>query len=893
MKKSKNNLKKITIMICLLIVTLTALVLLQITRSEIISNVVDLEVGFDSELKYTLSVSYDGVDRNGEKSKDGKITKINSDYIYVEDVLPEGLIFEKFDVEGSDNQSIGAMPKYELSTGSCTGHVENDSIGSTDPKNNHGLHYDESTRKVSFKVKNLSAGCKINIVIVTKTPEEIEGNRKEFYNTATAWEGTQLVYSNTVHAFIQKIKVNTNTVTYQFTGTKPDDIEAPPSQEYAEGSIVTLANVPKVEGYEFLGWQVLEPLSLVINKSDTQFEMPNANVVLQGTFKELPKYNVSYKIEGEAPSGYILPLSKQYYEDATVKFDGTKSGDTFNGYRFLGWTINGDAISDSDFRMPAKDIEVIGRWEQIKYKVEFKFIGDVVPSEGDSLLPSPSEYVPGESVTIENIEDVEGYGFVGWNYDYEFIMPEHDVVIYGEWMIKNGVFTPEIKKEINNPKDYYYPGDIVNYTITVTNTADYPIKNVIVRDNNEKATLNIDIMCSDIVESNNNNFMSNGIKQCKKSNHIVQINYIGANSSAKINARYLVTDEDIGIITNEVEILGASADNNYVLDQEKEYKSEVSFKVASQIKICKTVTNDSKTGDVFRFHIENETYDGWLKLSNGECKSIYLAEDTYKVSEVIPQEYNLESVTLTRDGSTSNVENGVEITTDSSSIATLTFENKYKKKPYYHSSGTVENRVLASAKSDYVVNYYFDEELVSTEKGSGALGESIPYNADKNSTYNGRHYALDKIVGENKVISSNSEDNIIDVYYALDVLVDPSLPKQEGGDGVPDKYQVVVTFVVKNGTWDGLNSADINNVLTKYKNGVPSEDGSNILGGIIPVGMVPNAGYTAIGSCWDEAIGAETIITRDVIYTFTFPVTTSPIDPNPDPGGTPIPDSPL
>ncbi len=37
------------------------------------------------------------------------------------------------------------------------------------------------------------------------------------------------------------------------------------------------------------------------------------------------------------------------------------------------------------------------------------------------------------------------------------------------------------------------------------------------------------------------------------------------------------------------------------------------------------------------------------------------------------------------------------------------------------------------------------------------------------------------------------------------------------GDGIPDSYQRLVTFVVKNGTWDGNDAADIIVVVTGYE----------------------------------------------------------------------------
>ena len=63
-------------------------------------------------------------------------------------------------------------------------------------------------------------------------------------------------------------------------------------------------------------------------------------------------------------------------------------------------------------------------------------------------------------------------------------MPEEDVIIYGEWIVSKGLFEPKITKEIINKSDEYRLGEEVKFKIVVTNTVEFDIKNVIVKENN-------------------------------------------------------------------------------------------------------------------------------------------------------------------------------------------------------------------------------------------------------------------------------------------------------------------------------------------------------------------------------------------------------------------------
>lgn len=854
---TKKNIKnKFQIVLILLIIILITSIV-GFSLSDKLDN--DVEVEFDSELIYYLDVTYDGVDKYGIQSKDNIISNVTSDYIYVEDKIPEGLIFNGF-VTTNDN-SFGAVSRDD-SNNICSGSVIDDNsisnntrtftwkdlnneiievqeiswgdyifaeeigydpihegytfegwseptfdedlnviynaiykgevanytvewydvegeilkspetrtgrIGSkisvTDsdkiingytldinnsgtilstvlsPPNNklrlyfkpnnqmannyintinldesgnytynyHGLHYDEKTRTVSFKVKNLQAGCKLTIGIKTITPsspdnpetEQVE-LRRDFYNFGIASEKDSTKISNTVHSWMGNNNITLYDINYEYIGDIPNNAPSLPNKSsYAPNSSVSIALIPILEGYRFNGWTTED-----VDVSNNNFIMPNHNVTFKGSFEKLDQYSVSYEIEGYIPEGYILPLEKKYYPNSFVKLDSLKKGDVFNGYKFLGWQSSEIIINDDQtFIMPEKNIIITGLFEPVTYKVEYRFYDTVLPPNSEQLLPTTKEYRPGTKVNLEDPLEVDGYKFLGWYKESNFTMPNNDVVVYGEWKVQNGLFTPSIEKEVLDSQDYYRSGDVVYYNITVTNNADYPIKNVVVEEKNKRAEFYMNSLSC--LADTTNPCLSNYYIKTK---NLVEIPIIYPHSSIEISSRYIVSDNDLGRVDNEVEIISALADNSYELDTTKSYKAEASINIQPQLKICKEInSNDPK---IFQFHIsDNDSYDSWINLSNNECTIIYLKPNSYNISEVIPQEYTLKEITLFDGNNTNIINNNDLITIDLNHNYEITFKNSYRKKGFYHSDGRVENKIKNEHTQIYLdINDYYKD----------------------------------------------------------------------------------------------------------------------------------------------------------------------------------------
>lgn len=558
--------KKKIVVFGLSISLFVALLIVLINRSFAVPLDDGARVAPNSDLTYYIDVIYDGKDATAVSSSDTVTANVNSDYIYVEDKLPDGLTFKNF-VTTSDG-TIGAVKRSDGS--SCPGYVVGDSAG---------LVYDNTTRTVSFKVKNLQAGCKLTVGIVTTTPSLPRGKRLDFYNTAFARENNFTFKSNTVHVFMGDEEATLYTVTYKYTGTVPDGAPVPEVGSYSAGATVGVEANPTIAGYTFSGWKTSDT-----TVSNNSFTMPSKNITFTGSFAAKTKHNVSYTISGTAPEGFVSPSTKSYGTGDDVVLDTLKVGDVINGYKFLGWSSSTVDLSDGIFQMPNSNVTIIGRFEQIKYTVSYQFQGAVIPSNADSLLPAATTYAPGEIVTVASDPVASGYKFLGWYKSATFEMPEEDVVIYGEWMRFSGYFVPTITITIPSQKAIYQKGEIVNFQITVKNNASIPINDVMIQDYLEGVTFNA------------------GSNYTVLSDKIAKISTIAAGGSVTLTAKFTAGSDVVKDYVNTVELTGAIANNYYYLDTTKDYKVSAHFKVANielKINLVDASTSSSLTGGNF------------------------------------------------------------------------------------------------------------------------------------------------------------------------------------------------------------------------------------------------------------------------------------------------------
>ena len=123
-----------------------------------------------------------------------------------------------------------------------------------------------------------------------------------------------------------------------------------------------------------------------------------------------------------------------------------------------------------------------------------------------------------------------------------------------------------------------------------------------------------------------------------------------------------------------------------------------------------------------------------------------------------------------------------------------------------------------------VTNHYEDakgKEIDSVTENplpTAKYESEIRYTSDSQVTYKDVNYALDRIVKGNTngadgapIVTADEDINYVDIYYALDEIGEPDPEKP---DGIPDKYQVVFTYVAED---HGVVTGIVKEVVTRYE----------------------------------------------------------------------------
>ena len=177
-----------------------------------------------------------------------------------------------------------------------------------------------------------------------------------------------------------------------------------------------------------------------------------------------------------------------------------------------------------------------------------------------------------------------------------------------------------------------------------------------------------------------------------------------------------------------------------------------------------------------------------------------------------------------------------------------------------------------AASTSYTINYYKDyqdgDQPFETTSGNGYVGDVI--NADVDNNKPDVTYIVDTSrttkTSMKLVEKLTDNDNVLNIYYEKDEHGNRN-DGTDGPDGVPDKYQKKITFIVVNGTWsDNTTTKDVYVTLLDAA-GKWSEDGTGTL--TVPTGMKAATGYN--GGSWDAVV--PTTVNKDTkpdTYTYTF-----------------------
>jgi hypothetical protein len=122
----------------------------------------------------------------------------------------------------------------------------------------------------------------------------------------------------------------------------------------------------------------------------------------------------------------------------------------------------------------------------------------------------------------------------------------------------------------------------------------------------------------------------------------------------------------------------------------------------------------------------------------------------------------------------------------------------------------------------YEIHYFYeDANGVVTEDTAAAIvsdigvfGEKIlTTTVPKESEFNGKHYVLERIEGADKQVGLNPDENIVNVYYSMDEIGEPD---PDEPDNIPDKYQITFTYVSADAN-KGTVTGTTKEVVTTYE----------------------------------------------------------------------------
>jgi len=135
--------------------------------------------------------------------------------------------------------------------------------------------------------------------------------------------------------------------------------------------------------------------------------------------------------------------------------------------------------------------------------------------------------------------------------------------------------------------------------------------------------------------------------------------------------------------------------------------------------------------------------------------------------------------------------------------------------------------------------------------------------------------------GEKEVTNTNSYASIVDNHEISVITLKANWEVDEIGgnpdpevtpDGIPDKYQKIITYKIIGGTWDGVNNADIIEVVTLYDaNGDFSADGTGTLNVPDSVNFQKDAQHEDEGKGWIQPAPPANGVVRGIHpETFTY-----------------------
>ena len=718
------------------------------------------------------------------------------------------------------------------------------------------------------------------------------------------WEPGTLeenVYSYVVKIYVNEKSPDLVTVSYNAnggTGTEPESTILVKGEDYSP--VASDDGLTKTN-HEFIGWNTQADGKGTSYAKGDSISAVNEDIVLFAQWK-VNVFNIAYQANGD---GKVSPA----FETVNAGQDGKGSIATpGTGYKFVNWTDEeGKEVSDKENFAPKNvqaDAVYTANFAPKDYKVTYSWTGapDSVTKPADQTVKFGEPYaIDSEYTSATVVVEKDAYGnvtdrytFSGWTDPNNGVMKTEGVNVTGSWKHETvEVAKHQVKYEWSNaPTSETLPDPITDlvkgqgYTIDSKYTKGYVVNTYDAYGNiNGEYTFNGWNDPNDGVMGDNDVKVTGSwdYKDVEVAKHQVEYEWSNAPASETLPDP----------ITDLVKGQGYTIDSKYT----KGY-----------------VVN---TYDAYGNINGEYTFNGWSDPNDG-----VMGDDDVKVTgswDYKDVEVPKHTITYVLDGKTYATETKVynqpiSIMADPADREGYTFSG-WTVVGYPDGLPAtmpakdlkVEGTFIAN-NYDYTVNHiYLDRSGTElgrdSQTGSAAYDTQITY--DKGLVFEKQNYLFSHDDGP-KTIDIDAKQNVLNVYYDIDALVDPGRDADgdaANGDGIADKYQVIVTFEAVHGNVrpkEGTVEDEVKSLSTVVtlldENGSYAEDGiGHLTSQQIPV-AIGNGGYTLHGPSWKpKAPSTDDNITEDMTYVVSFRPNdpSEPVQPTPTPAPVPTPVPPV
>ena len=235
-------------------------------------------------------------------------------------------------------------------------------------------------------------------------------------------------------------------------------------EDVKHGTEIEIKETTSLTGYTFAGWETTD-----VTMTNNKYTMPAKDVTLKAKW-EVETYDIIFDTNG----GNAVASREDIDYGTDIEITEITSKE---GHIFIGWETMDVTMTNNIFTMPAKDVTLTAKWEVETYNIIFD-------SNGGSTVATREDVEYGTEVEITETTSLTGYTFAGWKVETsgvtmtndKFTMPAKDVTLKAKWEEILPVVATSLTSNYPQDNQEVEPGEIIEYTITIVNKENYPIR---------------------------------------------------------------------------------------------------------------------------------------------------------------------------------------------------------------------------------------------------------------------------------------------------------------------------------------------------------------------------------------------------------------------------------